>query len=138
MILSFFMVVYYYGIILYFSYANEVSSWCTFLLQKIRYATKKNKTRSVNVNVEPKSFEFPIESCIPEKVCLEEFAKRDWVSFDPLHQIAYQNTSKASELRKRARMTYGMQAGINYILTKRQLRGCINDALEMKSYLFAN
>jgi hypothetical protein len=75
----------------------------------------------------------------PTTVGTEDESHR-WIHFSVLDGVggSPSSSSKTLHIAERAPTTYGFQIGINYILSKRALRGCINDALNLRSLLLAN
>lgn len=68
----------------------------------------------------------------------QECVNKPWITFDSILDIAHGNATRALMIQQNAQRIYGLQIGINYILTRRQLKGCINDALNLRAFLLAN
>jgi hypothetical protein len=67
-----------------------------------------------------------------EQEVVQDEGYREWVHFPSSQQ------EKRYDFGNKEKKIYGFQIGINYICTKRALKGCINDALNLNTFLLSN
>lgn len=85
------------------------------------------------VSPKEKALEIPLNEFETHIINFQE--KREWIYFPPLQNLQPKRFNFTDNNQKQI---YGFQIGINYICTRRPLKGCINDALNFRSFLVSN
>ena len=115
----------------YFFKPTWIRKWKGDPETELPEGTRKRVSRSIETHeIHP----LEKEGVWEDQLVLGESEIRPWINF----QMLETEKQKAFSVGDRYQSTYGFQIGINYILTRKQLKGCINDALNIRSLFLAN